>query len=258
MDFLYGINQWILSSVFLLLLFAAVEAGVRLGKKRTNIKNDSQFGRIVSSVMGLMALLLGFTFSMSLSRFAARRDLIIEETNAIAMGCSRVQFLPPAKKAESLEIFKTYVPAAQQSLSFSETDRERYNVAAAQLELMQNTLWSVGLKASESPKPSPMLGLYMTALNQMTAVHAKSVYEREQHVPQPVLVLLYGIATLSFWLLGYGCGQSGERHAVATTTMILLITAVLFIIIDIDRPSRGFIMLSDITFNCSSPAAGQQ
>lgn len=85
-ELLYSINLWLIPLVMMILLLVATEAGFRAERKvRSRLEETakSQVGIISGAVLGLLALLLGFTFSMSQNRFALRQGLVMEEANDI-------------------------------------------------------------------------------------------------------------------------------------------------------------------------------
>jgi len=95
--------------------------------------------------------------------------------------------------------------------------------------------------AEKDPRSVP-LGLFVDSLNDVIDLHEKRLQALENHVPEAVLYLLYGVAAVALGFIGYGCGLDGQRRAVSTALVSLLIALVLMVIIDIDRPRRGLVM----------------
>ena len=89
------LHTYSLLTVFLVglgIVLIAADIGRRLGM-RTGDTNDTQLGTLEAAVIGMLALMIGFTFSMALTRFDSRRDAVIDEANAIGhRGAAR----PPA------------------------------------------------------------------------------------------------------------------------------------------------------------------
>jgi len=86
--------------------------------------------------------------------------------------------------------------------------------------------------------------LFITSLNEVLDFQAKRLAAKEDHVPELVVELLYGATILSLGLVGYGCGLGGHRNFLSTTTAALLIVSVILVIVDLDRPRRGLIKVS--------------
>jgi len=96
-EWLYNVSQWISLLVSAVVIFAAAQFGCRLGTKNPDRHREqvrSHITTIESSLLGLLALLIGFTFSLALSRYELRRDLVVQEANAIGVAMLRTQFLP--------------------------------------------------------------------------------------------------------------------------------------------------------------------
>ena len=97
-SFLYKTHEVIIQCVFFSLMMAATEVGYRLGRKsETKIPENtkSQISTVEGALLGVLALLLGFTMSMAVSRFETRKQLVLEEADAI--GTSRSSCTAPSR-----------------------------------------------------------------------------------------------------------------------------------------------------------------
>ena len=65
-----------------------------------------------------------------------------------------------------------------------------------------------------------------------------------RHVPELVLILLYGTFIMTGGVVGYAAGVAGHRTSFVTCILIMLIVILPFIIVDLDRPRRGLIRVS--------------
>ena len=104
-------------TIILVVFFAAIlaavsEAGFRLGRKaqsKTAEKMKSQLEAIEGGILALLALLLGFTMSMAVTRFEVRKRLVLEEANAIGTSYLRTQLLPAPEGTEIANLLREYV-----------------------------------------------------------------------------------------------------------------------------------------------------
>ena len=91
-------SAWLVFGISALLLVAAAELGFHSGRQRRRetprAATASQLGGVQAAVLGLLALLLGFTFAMSVARYDERRALVVKEANAIGTTYLRAGFLP--------------------------------------------------------------------------------------------------------------------------------------------------------------------
>ena len=69
----------------------------------------------------------------------------------------------------------------------------------------------------------------------------------ENHVPESVIHLLFAVAVIALGFVAYGCGLTGQRRQGLNATFALLIAIVLASILDIDRPRRGIIQVSQVS-----------
>ena len=94
---LWQIDERVLMIAIFLGLLLALEIGFRLGVRRSGRSDESDcthIGSLLASVLGLLALLLSFTFFMAQSRFDVRKTLVLDEANAIGTAYLRADFLP--------------------------------------------------------------------------------------------------------------------------------------------------------------------
>jgi hypothetical protein len=245
-EFLYRQNEYLIVGTLVALLLGAAEVGFRGGvaaRSRIEEPVKSHYWTLEAGVMGLLALLLAFTFSMSVSRYEARRKLLVDETNAIGTAYLRSRMLPEPYRSEVAKLMADYIACRLYDYG---TPLDEKNVAAANRECaqLQRQLWSraEGVTAKD-PSPVPS-GMFVSALNDVIDVAAQRDAVRENHVPQPVLMFLLLVATLTAGLLGYGCGLGNHRNLPVTATVCLLIGLVTLVIMDLDRPRRGLITIS--------------
>lgn len=103
---------------------------------------DATRGALQGAVLGLLALLLGFTFAMAVQRFETRKSLVLEESNAIGTASLRAQFLPVAQQQEAAQLFKRCV-AARVEFYNAGIDESRLDAAFATSAQIQRQLWAV-------------------------------------------------------------------------------------------------------------------
>jgi len=245
-EFLYRQNEFLIVGALLALLLIATEVGFRGGRSvRSAIEESakSHYWTLQAGVMGLLALLLAFTFSMSVTRYESRRQLLVDEANAIGTTYLRSQMLPEPYQSEVAKLIGDYVANRLRDYGTA-LDEDEVEVANLNCHRLQNQLWSQAIAATaKDPQPVPT-GLFISSLNDVINVAAKRAAARENHVPQPVLTFLFLVTILTMGLLGYGCGLGNYRNIAATATVCLLISLVILTIMDLDRPRRGLITIS--------------
>jgi hypothetical protein len=245
-ELFYDLDLWLLFGASIMVFLLATEIGFRVGRRAVpTVPEDakSQIGTIQGAVLGLLALLLGFTFAMSMSRFEVRKQLVLEESNAIGTTFLRTQLLPEPPRREVSNLLRRYVKVR---LEFYEagTDQKKLRAANDATEKLHNELWSLGAALGQKDPRAVTLGLFLQSLNEVIDLHAKRITALENHVPEIILILLYFVALVATGLIGYGCGLGEVRNFFVTMVASVLIAAVILVIIDLDRPRRGLIQVS--------------
>ena len=244
---LYEFSSLFITLALFLLIIIFNEVGFRIGQFVQN-RSDNEIktltGAIQASVLGLLALLLGFTFSMSMQRYDNRSLALIDEANAIGTTILRSELLPEPMRTDAKQLLQNYVElrisVGQIDLT-QQKDRQAYSVEVAR---MQNQLWTIAVDAAQvDPRPVTS-GAFIATLNEMIDAQGKRNALLEMHVPDVVLFLLFAVFVASGGILGYSSGLSGKRVIAPTVMMSFLIALVVFIIIDLDRPRRGLIQVN--------------
>jgi hypothetical protein len=223
----------------LLCLIAARELGYWVHRRRAvSGASAGEDGFTLTSVLGLLALLVGFTFSMSLSRFDTRRQLVLEESNAIGTTWLRVQLLDEKSRAELSPLLRAYV--AERIVYGDAPTEDAQNASYARASALQNRFWQTMGRDIEPIRTTPLYSLVVSATNDMFDLAASRKAARAAHIPQRVLVVLLIYTLFVAFLVGYEKGRS--RWASTMLFVLLLIAAAL--ILDIDQPVRGAVQVS--------------
>lgn len=242
-ELLYNLDLWFVFGASILFFLLGDEIGFRLGRrKRPTVDEDarSQIITIQGAMLGLLALLLGFTFSMAMSRFELRKQQVLEESNAIGTTYLRAQLMPEPPRKEVSNLLRQYVDVRLQFYQAG-MDVQKLRGAKEQTERLQLQLWSWASAWADKDPRAVTAGLFLQSLNETIDLHSKGLTALENHVPEIILVLLYFVALVAIGLIGYGCGLAGRRNFMVTMVASLLIAAVILVIIDLDRPRRGLI-----------------
>lgn len=241
----YGTDQWIIHLLTIVLIGGAVEVGVVLARRRGG-HNTSAADRFLSTLaapsIGLLALMIGFTFSMALSRFDARRSAVLSEANAIGTAALRGQMLPEPYSSTVAPLFKEYATLRVVSRGSTFGAPAAKEVLRRSLAI-QDSLWHAGMAASAANPQVVPSGLFIQALNAMIDVHEERLTAARNQVPSVVFVMLGGIAIIAFGFAGYGLQLAGVRFRGAMWVMAAMIGSVIMLVADLDSPQAGFIMV---------------
>jgi hypothetical protein len=245
-EFLYNLDLLLLFLVSIGALVLFTELGFHLGRRAGRITSEKariQIGAIQGAILGLLALLLGFTFAMAMTRYEARRQLVVDEANAIGTTFLLAQLLPEPQRQEIADLVRRYV---QVRLDFYAADNDEKKLEAANIATtkLQTQLWSIAAALGAKEPQAVTVGLLLQSLNTVIDLHNQRLNALENHVPEIILLLLYFVALVATGLIGYGCGLGGVRNFFVTVVSSILIAAVILVIFDLDRPRHGLIQVS--------------
>jgi hypothetical protein len=242
-DALYAVPAPVIAVALLVCLAAALEAGYRIGMRSRVVIDEAwraRVGSIEAAMLGLLALVLGFTFSLALQRFDHRTLAVVDEANAIGTAYLRSHFLVPALRGDTQQLLEAY--ARQRACDQITTDElERRGALLSETVNTQRALWRCARAAVDADPNEVRTGLYVEALNAMFDSFASHNAQLENHVPAVVIWLLFATLLISVVIVGYACGLSGHRAGLVTNGLLVLIVLVVHLIIDLDRPRRGLI-----------------
>ena len=154
-----GLADYSLPAIFVMsigALFVASEIGHHLGLR---VAGEANVSTLEAAMLGLLALMISFTFAMALSRFDARRDVLLREANAIGTAALRARLLPTPYGAESLKLFRDYVQTRLDITTRVPTPDEM-NAAIARSNAIQETLWLQVKSAMAKDNSVVPTGLY--------------------------------------------------------------------------------------------------
>jgi len=251
-ELMYGINASLLSLVILAIVLAGIEVGSLLGRrvKQAAVDDDSKthINSTQASTLGILGLLLAFTFSLALQRFDTRSDAMVDEANAIGTAYLRAQMLPQPYRDEARALMRDYVDVRIKTDGISAVIDDEREALMAQAGALQNAIWDAARRAAEAnPAPVPA-GMFVQATNELIDSFGRRGAAIDRHVPEVVLYLLLGTFLITSVIVGYSAGVVRRRPPLVSFAMVVLIVVLVFVILDLDRPRRGLITVSEKNF----------
>ena len=233
---------WGLFAATCALILLSVEGGYLLGKWRHTRASDEMaapVGAMVGAILGLLAFMLAFTFSMAASRFEARRQVLLEEANAIGTTYLRAGSCPSRSGLRSQSSCGSTLTSPARRPGSAVTE------AVARSEHLQEQLWSQATAAAEKNPSSIMTGLFVQSLNEVIDLHAKRVLVGlRSRIPISIWGGLFALAVVGMASMGYQAGLSATRRSPASLFLVLAFAGVLLLIADLDRPREGLLRVS--------------
>jgi hypothetical protein len=224
---------------FVLMWFSG-QIGLFLRKRQRNLDQDvhQDYAVIVSATLTLLALIIGFSFSMAVSRYDQRKNYEEAEANAIGTEYVRADLLPTDNAAKVRALLKEYL---DERILFYQTGNGRQlqeiNVRTAQL---QSDLWSA-VKNPANTQPTPVISLAVGGMNDVLNSQGYTQAAWWNRIPTGAWILMIATAISANLLVAYTRHTEGG-HLVMTLPFIIALA--FFLIADIDAPRRGVIRVS--------------
>lgn len=245
LSFIDYLSPGIIGVTLFFILILVFVGGFQLRKRK--IKKDptleiEELGSISSTLLGLLALILAFTFSMANSRYDERRELAIQEANAIGTVFLRIEFFPDSVQKELKSTLKNYLDE-RIAIFNSGLDVEKMLFHMKNADAQGKKLWDQVTDFSKTDPNLVKTSDIVPALNEMIDLTTSRKAAGEANIPTSIQWFLVILCISSTFLLGYE--RKNHFDWVIVIGFSLLLSLTVFSIIDLDRPRSGFVTLDE-------------
>jgi hypothetical protein len=211
--------------------------GAAFKKRRRDQKDDGEddFDILLGATLTLLALIIGFTFSMAVSRYDQRKNLEEQEANAIGTEYVRAHLLPGPDAARVQVLLKRYLN--QRILFYKSPHGEPLRQINAQTAELQTQMWSA-IETRAAAEPTPVVALTVVGMNDVLNSEGYTQAAWWNRIPVAAWTLLIVISIFCNLLIGY---RAHGRNAFLFLILPIALSISLFLIADIDSPRRGVI-----------------
>jgi hypothetical protein len=226
-----------LSFVFLVL---AAHIGDFIRNRVFPLKEDARadFGVVLGATLTLLGLLIGFSFSMAVSRYDQRKNYEEAEANAIGTEYVRAALLPAEDAGRVRELLKKYVD--QRVLFYTTRSQQTLAKINADTSELQNELWSAVLPGAAA-QPTPPHALALSGMNDVLNSSGYTQAAWWNCIPIAAWALMATIASCCNLLIGYGARRTERRIFLIVPVAVSI---AFFLISDIDSPRAGSIRVA--------------
>jgi hypothetical protein len=228
--------------VSLIVILAACEIGHQLGV-RTAKRTADNVSTLEAALIGLLALMIGFTFSMALTRSESRLQAVLSEANAIGTTALRARLLPQPHNQESLKLLRNYA-RLQLDIVRRMPPAGEPDAAVTSTGAIVEALWQEAKAVAARDNAMVPTGLFIQSLNEMIDAQETRLTMSRHQVPNVVLLGLYAVAAVVSAFTGYASASESRRWRISVYVMVVLVCAVILLIQDLDRPGAGFIQVN--------------
>jgi hypothetical protein len=229
-------SPFVIFAIALVSQWLAFYAGRLLGDMSRHMSDDERkdFDVVQAATLTLLGLILGFSFSMAVTRYDQRKNYEEAEANAIGTEYVRADLMPAEHAARVRELLKRYLDhrmafyLATDSRSLGQIDDETTKVQAE--------LWSSILSAAKA-QPDPILALVVSGMNDVLNSQGYTQAAWWNRIPMAAWAMTGLIAVAANLMVGYGA----RRRRVMLLVLPIVVSIASLLIADIDSPRGGII-----------------
>jgi hypothetical protein len=232
-----------LSLTLLLAMLLCLEFGYRAGRRASaaDDRSNEGVGAIDAALFALLGLLLGFAFAGAMSRFDARRQLIVREANATRTAYLRLDLLPGPSQAVMRQLFRDYL--GQRLLANRDDEIDMADPYVAQSAQRQQQIWTQLISVARDDPSGNTARIVVPAVNEMIEVTTARTIALTARLPRPILVLLMTVALAAALIAGFQMARRPRRSFLHGLLFASIVAVTVFVVLDLDDPGIGLIRL---------------
>jgi uncharacterized protein (DUF983 family) len=243
MNFINSLPMWMILVPILVMALIASVAGYRYGRRHIEAGTHSNISGLRASTIGIVALLLAFSFSMTSSRFGDRSRTVLEEANSIGTCYLRAGLLDNPARDRIRNALRTYTDSRLENYQKG-VDSKEYLRTTLAMHAALDELWSGVEQAVHQDQERARVSVIVPAANDVIDLSGKHSWSDHNQMPAPVVFLLAATIIIASVLIGQSLAESGQRHIGLWLALNILLVLVIFVILDFDRPLRGLIRMN--------------
>ena len=224
------------------LMLAFFEVGYQFGERAQSHRDEdapSSLGPMVGGLLGMLGFVLAFTFSMAAAQHDLRKQIVVDDANAIGTAYLRADLLDGASSTTIRDLLREYVDIRLRMI----TAKDRAEGLARTSDI-QRLLWKQVVSAAKA-SPGTNSSLMVQAVNDVLDVHEKRVAAAlRNRIPGSVWVALSAITLLTLLTMGIQAGLTGKRRLAAVVPLTLAFAVLVTLVVDLNRPQNGLIKVS--------------
>lgn len=228
---------WLLLLITVVIGVLAAELGVRLAHDKTpKVKKEgaASVGTLVGAMLGLLAFMLGFTFSITASRFGDRKALVVSQSKAIGTCYLRTSFLPERQKAETRKLLREYVDILVQMKNYKDLDKD-----IGRMERIHLLIWDQTASLAKEDMDSELRSLFVSSVNEVIDIFGeRKTVALVFRIPGVLWTSLFLLFILSMFVVGYEIGSYSNRRILDTPLMATAFALIVVLIANMDS-TRG-------------------
>jgi hypothetical protein len=248
---IHQLDAWLIALVFAGAMLAFWGLGWCLGRWSLTESDQDPEVKYTDASMALLGLLLAFTFAMALGRHDHRRLMVVAESNAIGDFYTCASLLREPHRSALQAVIRDYAQTQHEALSRFQSKAQQQTAARRSQEMQGRMTELVDHAVAEN---TPIAICLTNTLNNLTSASASRLAAYEEILPWSVQLLLLLGAVIPSFLMGKKQGASRSACLAGTLSFVVLVALVVFVIHDLDQPSRGLITVNRESFERLIPS----
>lgn len=235
---------WVIYIIIVILIILSIRGGIAFAnwrKKHHKHDDETAINTLTGATLGLLTFILAFTFSLSSSRFDARKQFLLEEVNSIETSWLRAGLMekPFSDQLQSALVKYTEV----RFWSIDNPNKQKETIAKS--EKIQNQIWSLITEMNQLNIGKDRINaLLIEAVNDMFDYQTKRISKAMiDRTPTMIWIALYALIIIAMFEVGYLLGKSDKSNWALILALSMSFSVIITIIIDLDS-SKGFITLN--------------
>lgn len=225
--------------ISVLILWLSVRAGMATRQRRELEEAARQdFNLVLSATLTLLGLIIGFSFSMAISRYDQRKNFEEAEANAIGTEYVRADLLSDKEATAKIKtLLSTYTD--ERILFYTTRNPSELDGVNARVAQLQNELWAA-VVPSANAQPTPVVALAVAGMNDVLNSQGYTQAAWWNRIPIAAWCLMAAIAICCSALVGYG-SHNARGSGVLILVLPVIVSIAFLLIADIDSPRGGLI-----------------
>ena len=234
-------NPLIVFALALFVLWLSARIGSSFLKRRLSLKEGARedFSIILAATLTMLGLIIGFSFSMAISRYEQRKNYEEEEANAIGTEYVRADLLPAADAARVRALLRNYLD--DRILFYRTRNEQQLRQINANTAQLQSELWAA-VKTPATAQPTCVVALAISGMNDVLNSQGYTRASWWDRIPLAAWGLLAVIAICCNLMVGYGA-RHPEAEGILMLILPTMVSVSFLLIADIDSPRGGVVLV---------------
>lgn len=238
--------------LIILFLSACVELSYRIGKwqlsRGRGATQDTRGDSILAAMLGMLALVLAFTYSYTVTRADNRKQAVVNQINALGTAFDRAGLVKEPYRTQIRRQLADYTALLYIDETQVNTPAKLQQVIS-DINDAESPIWpTVENLVTHTNRPGPTETTLATSINEVLDAKNQRLHAGLDRLPEAILGMLIFIAAATLSVAGYSAGRADNMKRWRMIALTLSIAAIMQVITDFDRPGSGLIRTDQTGF----------